>query len=199
MRSEKQRSTVKSIIFGFIILMLLIALIGSCTSGNDEPEAEVTQEQKVAEEKAKQEEKSEQVAVDRAEEEIKAEEKAKAEAEVEKAKEDQAFLEGEALKLLQESFDGVGTVTFDEGTKTYAITSTDPNFMVGVLMVASGEAPQDIWTMVVDSTVYLSESITNLLGKGYTVAMVNPDNPERLLLVVENGIVTYDVIEQEEL
>lgn len=188
---QHKRDRIKNIIFGTIVLMLLIALFGACTM-NEKEDAPVDNSQTI------QQDKDEKTSVDKAEKEI--DEKAiedKAAAE-KKAQEDavvnkQLALESEALLILQENFAAVGTVTFDSETDSYLITSSDPAFMQEVLGISNGTIPMSNWTTLVDSMVFLSESMQSILGDGYTIIMVNPENHDRYLLEVTDGVVVYDV------
>lgn len=182
---EGKRSIIKSLIFGFIFLMLLIALIGSCTA-DPEPEP-VAEAPKVVQPKDTEKNKL-----------AESQEKAKQEKELEDAKQAQTDLENKSLELLQQNFEGVGTVEFNKEQKAFLITSTDPAFIEEVQMVADGRISQEVWYDLQDSMVYLSESISGLLGQGYTVAMVNPLNTDRLLLIIEDGVVTYDVMQDSQ-
>lgn len=187
---RKDKSTIKALLFGAILMLLVIAIFNSCMKGSNDIEgAEPVEQEVVAEEKETEADK--EAAKAKAQEE-----RAQAKAEIEKSKEAQSLLENEALVLLQDSFEGTGIVTFDKGTKAYAITSTDPAFMEEVLLISQGQLPMDNWYALLDSMVFLSESIQGALGQGYTVVMVNPSNTDRILITAQDGIITYDVMEE---
>ena len=99
------------------------------------------------------------------------------------------------LLLMQESFSEIGTVHYDEGQKTYIITPTDPGFAQALTYtVASGDTQK--WDRLVDSFVKLSADITKKVDSGTSIAIANPSSPDKLILIITDGVVVYDAVSE---
>ena len=98
-----------------------------------------------------------------------------------------------ALSILQDAYKGTATVTYNEKLNAFLILPTDPNFVLEMTMILSGELPMDDWNFLVDSLAMLSKE----LGPEYAVFLVNPANTNNYLILAENGVILYDALNEE--
>ena len=98
-----------------------------------------------------------------------------------------------ALSILQDAYKGIATVTYNEKLNAFLILPTDPNFVLEMTMILSGELPMDDWNYLVDSLAMLSKQ----LGPEYAVFLVNPANTNNYLVLAENGVIQYDALNEE--
>ena len=98
-----------------------------------------------------------------------------------------------ALSILQDAYKGIATVTYNEKLNAFLILPTDPNFVLEMTMILSGELPMDDWNFLVDSLAMLSKQ----LGPEYAVFLVNPANTNNYLVLAENGVIQYDALNEE--
>jgi hypothetical protein len=104
----------------------------------------------------------------------------------------QAEKEQKSLEILQNSFAGNATITFDKEMKAFNILSTDPAFAQAMTFVASGNLSEEFETMKAQF-VDGSKSLQSSLGSGYIINLQNPLNPDNTLLMVMDGIVVYSI------
>ena len=98
-----------------------------------------------------------------------------------------------ALSILQDAYKETATVTYNEKLNAFLILPTDPNFVLEMTMILSGELPMDDWNFLVDSLAMLSKE----LGPEYAVFLVNPANTNNYLILAENGVIQYDALNEE--
>lgn len=198
-------------------IMLVALLLGACTTYTDgvkdedpeeDPEEVVAAEAEAEEEKAKEAEEAERKKKEaeekkarEAEEAKKKEEEAKAKEEAEKAEKEQeeasqGILEEMALGLLQDSFEGTGDVDFIQDSKMFTVTPTDSAFTMEILMMLEGTKGLDDWNNLTETMATLSSSFSELLGEGYSVALVNPINTDNYLILAMEGVVLYDAFNE---
>lgn len=103
------------------------------------------------------------------------------------------------LKELQNDYQKLGNVSFDETPKTYKIRVTDQNTIKGLDYVLQhpDQAGQVGYNKLTDNLKQTSLSITKVLGNQYQVALMNPQNNQQAMYVVQNGNVQTDVITQK--
>lgn len=152
--------------------------------------------QKKAEKEAKEqaEKEAEQVAKAKAEEEEKERKK------VEKANEDakneasgDALVE-EGLRILRENMGRIAKISYKNDTSTFIVTPTEEGFKSDLLGVSQGKYLSE-WDSVVDGMVRLSYSMKSVLP-GKSIALMNPFNEGNFLLLVKDGMIMYDFIEE---
>ena len=107
----------------------------------------------------------------------------------------QEELEDLSLSILEDNFKEMARVDFNREQKEFLITSIDPAFDEELLYMIEHDVVLDDWNFLVDSFTYMSESIYNLLGSGYTLQLVNPFNEENTLLSIVDGYVIYNAFE----
>lgn len=102
------------------------------------------------------------------------------------------------LKELQNDYQKLGNVSFDETSKTYKIRVTDQNTIKGLDYVLQhpDQAGQVGYSKLTDNLKQTSLSITKVLGNQYQVALMNPQNNQQAMYVVQNGNVQTNVVTQ---
>lgn len=108
----------------------------------------------------------------------------------------QEALEQMALEIMEESFAGIAEVSFDRDSKLYTVTSTDPAFEQELVMMNEGILGQEDWDMLVENFAFMSDSMKDLIGNGYSIALMNPSNSDRYLLMITDGKVEYDAFNE---
>ena len=103
------------------------------------------------------------------------------------------------LKELQNDYQKLGNVSFDETSKTYKIRVADQNTIKGLDYVLQhpNQAKQVGYNKLTDNLKQTSLSITKVLGNQYQIALMNPQNNQQAMYVVQNGNVQTDVIVQK--
>lgn len=99
------------------------------------------------------------------------------------------------LGILEDNFEGIADIELDKENKIFYITVTDPAFILEILNALEGdtEALKD-WEFLVDTAKDLSESISENIT-GYSIQYLNPANTENTLLMVQDGVVLYNFID----
>jgi len=193
-------------ILGFIFLGLFILVGIGAMIGEDEetppiPKTEVAKEVE-AKIKAEADQEAKEQAEQKAKEEakIKAEADAKAKAEAEKkAQEDaishQSKMEEQVFNILKENMPH-SEIEFNKEDKTYTVHTRNKELAQEIAMIFSGVAPIDSWNEMKESMAGASESFMGIVGEGYSVAMSNPSNEKNLILLITEGVVIYDVMDE---
>lgn len=108
----------------------------------------------------------------------------------------QEALEQMALGVMEESFAGLAEVSFDRDSKLYTITPTDPAFEQELVMMNEGILGQEEWDILVENFAFMSDSAKGLIGNGYSIALINPSNSDKYLLMITDGKVEYDAFNE---
>lgn len=190
--------------------------VASSVASSDES---ISESEKEAEELAKAEAKekeekeaAEKAAADKAKE---AEEKAKAESRAEaeaKRKEEAAKKEAEAAaaekaqykellaQIIVDDYHARGdsgtTMTYHKEYDAFFILPVSEDLKNAMILAVNGILPIETWDNLVSSFVSLSESISDVMGPGHSLILVNPVNQDLHLLFVMDGVVIYDVMDQ---
>ena len=95
--------------------------------------------------------------------------------------------------ILQDNMSENYHISMDKEGKTFFITPNSEDFAYEVTLAIGGD-PQSMedWDNMVSSSKELSQSIYE--RSGYAYAVRNPLDTDRILLVISNGIVLYDVV-----
>lgn len=99
------------------------------------------------------------------------------------------------MNILEENFEGTADIELDKEAKIFYITATDPAFVQEMLAMIEGD-PEAIkgWEFLVDSAKDLSKSMSDNLP-GYSIQYLNPANTVNMLLMVQDGVVLYNFLE----
>lgn len=97
-----------------------------------------------------------------------------------------------ALEIIQESLQKTSRITLNEETKTYQIYITDEGAKLYILRMMAGEVSLDKWDEMVNIYKTLSQTISNKVGRDYAIQLHNPANDEMVILLLMDGTVLYD-------
>ncbi|MFQ9706716.1 MAG: DUF308 domain-containing protein [Limosilactobacillus pontis] len=103
------------------------------------------------------------------------------------------------LRQLQKGYAKLGTVSFDEDSKTFKIKPTDDNTVKALqaLVQDPSQAEQMGWPNLTKSIKSNSRQIDNVLTDEYSLSIVNPDNTKQALYTAKNGKTTHDIANQD--
>jgi hypothetical protein len=100
------------------------------------------------------------------------------------------------LSLLKSTFDGIAEIDFDAEEKNFIITPTGTDFALELIQMLNGTKSHDDWNNLVESTQQVSNQTLELLGEGYAFTFMNPANKDKVILLIQDGTVLYDVFNQ---
>ena len=102
------------------------------------------------------------------------------------------------LRQLQKGYTKLGTVSFDEATKTYKIKPTDDDTVQAIqaLIQDPSQADQMGWPNLTKSIKENSKQVDKVLKGEYAISIVNPSNTKQALYTAKNGQTTYDIANQ---
>lgn len=111
---------------------------------------------------------------------------------------EQSKKENEVLKQLQDSFKSLGTVSFYAQGKDYhvRVTNNDTIKAIQEVLKNPSEANQLGYNKLLSNFNDISNSITKQLGNGYSLSLMNPNNPQQAIYTVKDGHVMVNVITQ---
>ena len=111
---------------------------------------------------------------------------------------DQESREMAVLRQLQKGYTKLGTVSFDEATKTYKIKPTDDDTVhaIQALIQDPSQADQMGWPNLTKSIKENSKQVDKVLKGEYAISIVNPSNTKQALYTAKNGQTTYDIANQ---
>lgn len=103
-----------------------------------------------------------------------------------------------AVSIMQDNYDDKAEVYYNKENDVIAIKPTDEDFEEAVLAVMNGEASKSDWKDLTDSIDDLSETIHDDLHIKTPVAIVNPENTDKVLYASYNGDSVYDVMDDND-
>ena len=160
-------------------------LLWGCSDNNNKVE-----EESVKEEKVEIVEEKEENVVEETEEEIEEiEEEAEVE-EVEYSREDRVFI---AHVMMADAFSSMAEVEYDSSADMLTIFPTDEGFTMEIfyMMLGHEESIRD-WDVLVESLTELSSSVSEMVDEDISIAILNPEDSEKVLLLVQDGFVLYN-------
>lgn len=99
------------------------------------------------------------------------------------------------LSILQKAYNGIGTVRYDEDQGAYIITPTTDFTEALEYTLSSGDTED--WDSLVSALMDLSNTITEAVGTGTSIAMANPLKTENVILIITDGVLVYDAVKEE--
>lgn len=108
--------------------------------------------------------------------------------------------EQKALEIIKENFDDECKIEFNPEYKAYMLTPNYDDFSKDILsLINNPDDPQlrENWNSLVASFEYASKNLPNVVGNGYSLVLVNPENSENQLLTVSDGEVIYNFIDEQ--
>jgi len=143
--------------------------------------------------KAEQEREERQEAEAQAKAEAEAEEEALAKTRAEYTDEERKSIETLWIETSKALYSELAEVEFDEDSKTLYFTPND-GFMDEILAYKLGTAPIEKWEELVDAFASFNKNKSESLGLGYSIAILNPGDTDRTLLLVKDGHVKIDFL-----
>ena len=158
-------------------------LLWGCSDNND-----TVEEESVKEEKIEVVEEKEDTVVEEIEEET--EEIEEEVEEVEYSREERVFI---AHVMMADAFSSTSEVEYDSSADMLTIFPTDEGFTMEIfyMMLGYEENIRD-WEVLVESLTELSSSISEIVDEDIQIAILNPEDSERVLLLVQDGFVLYN-------
>lgn len=101
-----------------------------------------------------------------------------------------------ALATLEGNFEAIGRIDYDESNDAIRFIPTDPNFSKEILYMMTGVTGTEEWDGMVESLQGLSESLTGLVDEDIYLSLVNPENEDNTLLLIQDGVVMYDISDE---
>lgn len=158
-------------------------LLWGCSNNNG-----VVEEESVKEEKVEVVEEKEDTVVEETEEET--EEIEEEVEEVEYSREDRVFI---AHAIMTDAFSDIAEVEYDSSQDMLTIFPTDEGFTMEIFYMMLGhEKNIREWDVLVESLVELSISTSGIVDEDIQIAILNPEDSERVLLLVQDGFVLYN-------
>lgn len=108
--------------------------------------------------------------------------------------------EQQALSIIKENFKDGCNVEFNPKYKAYMLTPTDEDFSKDILSLVHNPDDPDLresWNSLVASFEYASKNLPNVVGQGYSIVLVNPENSENQLLTASDGKIIYNFIDEQ--
>lgn len=106
--------------------------------------------------------------------------------------------ENSVLRQLQKAYSKLGTVSFDANTKTYQVTPTDDQMKQALSQLAQdpSQASQMGWPKFAKSIRQTSSQLSDALGNGYSISILNPSDTSQVLYTAKDGKTTHDIANQ---
>lgn len=160
-------------------------LLWGCSDNNNKVE-----EESVKEEKIEVVEEKEETVVEEVEEEIEEIDEEEEVEEAEYSREDRVFI---AHEIMVDAFSSMSEVGYDSSADMLTIFPTDERFTKEIfyMMLGHEEYIRD-WDVLVETLAELSSSVSDIVDEDIQIAILNPEDSERVLLLVQDGFVLYD-------
>lgn len=168
-----------------MVVLSATLLLWGCSDSNSKVE-----EESVKEEKIEVVEEKEETVVEEVEEETEeVEEEAEVE-EVEYSREDRVFI---AHVMMADAFSSMAEVEYDSSADMLTIFPTDEGFTMEIfyMMLGHEESIRD-WDILVESLTELSISVSEMVDEDIQIAILNPEDSDKVLLLVQDGFVLYN-------
>ena len=154
-------------------------LLWGCSDSNNEVEEESVKEESI--EIVEEKEDTGVKEVEQVSEEVE---------EVEYSREDRVFI---AHVMMSDAFSSMAEVEYDSSADMLTIFPTDEGFTMEIfyMMLGHEENIRD-WDVLVESLTELSISVSEMVDEDIQIAILNPEDSERVLLLVQDGFVLYN-------
>ena len=102
------------------------------------------------------------------------------------------------LRQMQKGYSKLGSVDYNEDSKTFQITPTDDNTVEALKALAQdpSQAEQMGWPNLTKSIKSNSGQVEKALGDGYSISIMNPSDSSKALYTAKDGKTTYDIANQ---
>ena len=116
--------------------------------------------------------------------------------------EDDELTRDQSIRLVElmmaESFAESGEVGYSIIHDALVYTPTDPGFSNELAQMVLGLMSRSDWDGMVQSFRELSGVVSQNVDEDLGIVIMNPDNEERVILIVRNGVVEYDFMEDNQ-
>lgn len=102
------------------------------------------------------------------------------------------------LRQLQKAYSKMGTVNYDSSSKTYQIMPTNENTVEALNYIAQNpdQAQQAGWSNLTSSLNQTSAQVKKIVGSGYSLSMMKPNDDQTALYTAKDGKQTYSIVNQ---
>lgn len=100
----------------------------------------------------------------------------------------------QVVSMIQKNFKDKATVSYDKDNKAILIIPTDEEFTDEVVDVANGAGDEDAWNGLTKSINDVSSEMVDKFGAKVGLAIVNPQNHDKVLYEALDGNTVYDVV-----
>ncbi|MGX5165021.1 hypothetical protein ACWKST_04250 [Limosilactobacillus reuteri] len=100
----------------------------------------------------------------------------------------------QAVSMIQSQFKDKATVSYDKDSKAILIIPSDSEFTDEVVDVANGDGDEETWNKLTDSINDVSSQMVSKYGAKIALAIVNPQNHDKVLYEALDGNTVYDVV-----
>ena len=100
-----------------------------------------------------------------------------------------------AVSIMQDNYEGQADVYYDKENDAIAIKPTTEDFEEAVIAVLDGDASESDWHTLTDSIDYLSKTVYEDVHIKTPIAIVNPENTDKVLYASYDGTTLYDVMD----
>lgn len=98
-----------------------------------------------------------------------------------------------AVAIMRDSYSDVADVYYDKENKVIAIKPTDESFEEEMIAVLNGNESEKDWDELTASIDDLSETVYEKCHIKTPIAIVNPENTDKVLYMSYDGTSLYDV------
>ncbi|WP_270360709.1 hypothetical protein [Limosilactobacillus mucosae] len=98
-----------------------------------------------------------------------------------------------AVAIMRDSYSDVADVYYDKENKVIAIKPTDESFEEEMVAVLNGDESEEDWDELTASIDNLSETVYEKCHIKTPIAIVNPENTDKVLYMSYDGTSLYDV------
>ncbi len=100
----------------------------------------------------------------------------------------------QVVSMIQSKFKDKATVSYDKDSKAILIIPSDSEFTDEVVDVANGDGDEETWNKLTDSINDVSSQMVSKYGAKVALAIVNPQNHDKVLYEALDGNTVYDVV-----
>lgn len=100
----------------------------------------------------------------------------------------------QVVSMIQSQFKDKATVSYDKDSKAILIIPSDSEFTDEVVDVANGDGDEETWNKLTDSINDVSSQMVSKYGAKVALAIVNPQNHDKVLYEALDGKTVYDVV-----
>lgn len=100
----------------------------------------------------------------------------------------------QVVSMIQSQFKDKAIVSYDKDSKAILIIPSDSEFTDEVVDVANGDGDEETWNKLTDSINDVSSQMVSKYGAKVALAIVNPQNHDKVLYEALDGNTVYDVV-----